>query len=184
MTSELQNDPLLAEAIARRDESRAQILRARANRTGGNSVERLAAAFDKMAAQAEKASRQSTDALGDIDQPQPDKAGTAPTLSDSAGNFAPNPAVANVGGIGVEASNTKAGTGQQAEKPEDVDLSGATAGVGTDGEIGGNSAEIPTDWEGSHWRTRVALAEKISGRDDVKTEEANAIIAAEVARRR
>lgn len=54
-----QNDPLLAEAIARRDESRAQILRSRTNRMGGSAVDRLANAFDKMEEQAEKASRTS-----------------------------------------------------------------------------------------------------------------------------
>ncbi|MBB4000957.1 hypothetical protein [Aurantimonas endophytica] len=184
MTTEHQNDPLLAEAIARRDESRAHILRSRANRAGGGAVERLASAFDKMAQQAEKASRQSADAIDDIEPPQLDKAGTAPTLSDSAGNFAPNPDVANVGGIGVEASNTKAGTDEQAQRAEDVDLSGATTGVGPDGEVGGGDViDIPSDWEGSHWRTRVALAERLSGKSDLKAEEANEIIKAEVEQR-
>lgn len=178
-----QNDPLLAEAIARRDESRAQILRAKAHRTGGDSMDRLATAFSKLADQAEKDARKSADAVENIDPPKPDLSGTAPTLSDSAGNYAPNPEVANVGGIGVEASNTKAGTDEQAQRPEDVDLSGAVEGVGPDGEIGAATIVIPDDWEGQHWRTRVALAERISGKADLKAEEANAIIKAELARR-
>jgi hypothetical protein len=177
------NDPLLAEAIARRDESRAQILRARAVRTGETAADRMAAAFEKMAKQAEKDASASSAAFAGIEPVPVDKAGTAPTLSDSKGNFAPNPDVANVGGIGAEASNTKAGSTDQAQKPEDVDLSGVTQGVGPDGEIGGETVEIPADWEASHWQTRVALAKRISGRDDLNTEQANEIIKAEVGRR-
>lgn len=178
------NDPLLAEAIARRDESRSQILRARAVRTGETAADRMAAAFETMAKQAAKDASKSSAAFAGIEPPKPDLSGTAPTLSDSAGNFAPNPEVANVGGIGAEASNTKAGSTDQAKRPEDVDLSGVTQGVGPGGtEIGGGVVEIPADWEGSHWQTRVALAKRISGRDDVKTDEANEIIAAEVERR-
>lgn len=70
-----QNDPLLAEAIARRDESRAQILRSRTNRMGGSAVDRLANAFDKMEEQAEKASRTSSSALADIEPLKPDPEG-------------------------------------------------------------------------------------------------------------
>lgn len=178
------NDPLLAEAIARRDESRSQVLRARAVRTGDTAADRMAAAFEKMAKQAEKDASASSAAFAGIEPPKPDLSGTAPTLSDSAGNFAPDPEVANVGGIGAKASNTEAGTTDQAKRPEDVDLSGVTQGIGPGGtEIGGEIVEIPADWEGSHWRTRVALAERISGRNDVKAEEANAIIEAEEKRR-
>ncbi|GLQ57847.1 hypothetical protein [Devosia nitrariae] len=72
-----QNDPLLAEAIARRDESRAQILRSRTNRMGGSAVDRLANAFDKMEEQAEKASGTSSSALADIEPLKPDPEGTS-----------------------------------------------------------------------------------------------------------
>lgn len=36
----------------------------------------------------------------------PDKEGTAPTLADAHGNFAPDAKVANIGGIGIRDSNT------------------------------------------------------------------------------
>lgn len=43
--------------------------------------------------------------------------------------------------------------------------------------------EIPADWQKSHHKTRVALAKKISGGDVASADEADKIIAAEVARR-
>ena len=58
---------------------------------------------------------------------------------------------------------------------------GEGEGVAPKGESSG--ADIPADWEGLHWKTRVSLAEKLSGREDLKTEEANDIISAEVKRR-
>lgn len=50
--------------------------------------------------------------------------------------------------------------------------------------------EIPADWRSLHWKTRVALAEKLNGDATLapvdgqsQTEVADAVIAAEVARR-
>jgi hypothetical protein len=44
--------------------------------------------------------------------------------------------------------------------------------------------DIPPEWAGLHWKQQVALAGKISARDDItKMDEAREIIAAEVARR-
>lgn len=98
---------LLAEAIARRDESRAQILRSRANRLGGSTaVDHLANAFDKLAEQAETAARQSSTALSGMEPIKPDPEGTSRPLADSEGNFAVNAEVAAVAGIGIKASNT------------------------------------------------------------------------------
>jgi hypothetical protein len=118
MARDHDDDPALAEAIARRDESRAQILRSRANAAGGNSNDRLAAAFEKMAAQAERASKQSVQALDRIEPERPDPEGTAQLLADSEGNFAPNAEVAATGGIGIKASNTNVDTGKPATTPE------------------------------------------------------------------
>lgn len=69
-----------------------------------------------------------------------------------------------------------------APKGETVEGNGA-GDAEAEAEGSTDAVDIPADWEGSHWRTRVALAEKISGRDDVKTEEANDIIKAEQAAR-
>ena len=59
-----------------------------------------------------------------------------------------------------------------------------------DGQPGGSEAgpeltpgEIPTDWPSLQWKRRVKLASDLSGADVAGVEEANAIIAAEVARR-
>lgn len=66
-------------------------------------------------------------------------------------------------------------TAEENVAPEGETASSASADAET--------VNIPTGWQDSHWRTRVALAERISGRNDVKSEEANAIIEAEEERR-
>jgi hypothetical protein len=105
----------------------------------------------------------------DLDGRPRDLSGMTRGMSDSAGNFAPNVEVLTTGGIGIEASNTNPETGQPAQN---ADEAGTTTQV-----------EIPADWEAAHWRTRVSMAEKISGKSDLKAEDANPIIAAELARR-
>jgi hypothetical protein len=164
-TRELPADIVEAEAIARSDESRASILRQKALVSGGDYV----ALADAAAADAQESASHVAKLDEDRANLPRDLSGVSRGLSDSFGNFAPNVEVMTTGGIGVDASNTNVETGEPAQNAEEA---------GTPSE-----AQIPADWEGSHWRTRVALAEKISGRDDVKTEEANGIIAAEVARR-
>ncbi|MEO1949314.1 hypothetical protein [Thioclava sp.] len=107
------NDPLLTEAIARRDESRAMILQSRAQ-AGDTAMDRLADAFGKMANQATAEARKSAEAASQIEPPRPDTEGTARLLADSQGNFAPNAEVAATGGTGIKASNTNVDTGKPA----------------------------------------------------------------------
>jgi hypothetical protein len=194
--SKHENDPLLAEAIARRDESRAQILRARANRAGGNSVDRLADAFDRLAEQAAAASRKSSDAVGKIETVKPDLEGTARQLADSEGNFAANAEVAAVGGTGIDASNTNVSTGKPAQTAEEAGVattSGAQKIIG-DQPVGGRvrvtetaegraAVAIPDDWNALSWQERRSLASQLSDGPITNGEEANAAIEAELKRR-
>jgi hypothetical protein len=189
-----ENDPLLAEAIARRDESRAQILRSRANRSGGDATERLANAFEKMAEQAEKASRQSSRALSSIEPIRPDPEGTARLLADSEGNFAANAEVSAVGGIGIKASNTDVSTGNPAqtiERAGEAVFPGAqkiigdqpAGGLATNQVNQGSELEIPANWRDLTWQERRSLASKVSSDPISNGEEANAAIEAELKRR-
>lgn len=187
-----ENDPLLAEAIARRDESRAQILRSRANRLGGSAVDRLANAFDKMAEQAEKAARQSSSALSDLEPIKPDPEGTSRSLADSEGNFPANAEVAAVGGIGIKASNTDVSTGKPAQT---IDQAGVAVTSGAqkivdDQPVGGvgsteerSNVEIPANWRDLTWQERRSLASKLSDDPISNGEEANAAIDGELKRR-
>ncbi|WP_029620622.1 hypothetical protein [Pseudorhizobium marinum] len=193
-----QNDPLLAEAIARRDESRAQILRSRANRLGGSTaVDRLANAFDKMAERAEKASRESSTALSGIEPVKPDPEGTSRQLADSEGNFAANAEVAGVGGIGIKASNTDVSTGKPAQTIQqagEVVMPGAQK-IGGDQPADGattrsadtdetrSAVSIPDNWRELTWQERRSLASKLSDDPISNGEEANAAIEAELKRR-
>lgn len=104
--SDPNGDPALAEAIARRDESRAHVFNARVNRLGGAAVERLASALGEMADKAGDDASRSSAALADIEPARPDPEGTARPLADSKGNFAANAEVAAVGGTGIKASNS------------------------------------------------------------------------------
>jgi hypothetical protein len=194
-----QNDPLLAEAIARRDESRAQILRSRANRLGGSTaVDRLANAFDKMAEQAEKASRESSTALSSLEPVKPDPEGTSRQLADTEGNFAANAEVAAVGGIGIKASNTDVSTGNPAQTVQQAGeavMPGAQKIVGDQPGGGGASTRttetdgthtavpIPDNWRELTWQERRSLASKLSDDPISNGEEANAAIEAELKRR-
>lgn len=194
-----QNDPQLTEAIARRDESRAQILRSRANRLGGSiAVDRLANAFDKMAEQAERASRESSAAWADIEPVKPDPEGTSRQLADSEGNFAANAQIAAVGGIGIKASNTDVSTGKPAQTIQQAGEAvtpGAQKIVG-DQLVGGASTSrtsetpdtraavaIPDNWRDLTWQDRRSLASKLSGDPISNGEEANAAVEAELKRR-
>ncbi|MDF2797522.1 MAG: hypothetical protein K0R85_266 [Devosia sp.] len=184
------DDPALAEAIARRDESRAQILRSKANAAGGNSSDRLAAAFEKLADQAEKASQHSAAALDNIEPAKVDPEGTARPLADSEGNFAPNAEVSATGGIGIEASNTDPTTGQPATTPEQAGtaiIPGAQTIIG-DQVVGGDGANgaqvvIPDNWKDLTWQERRSLAAKLSDQPISNGEEANTAIEAELKRR-
>lgn len=198
--SDHEKDPLLAEAIARRDESRAQILRARANRTGGDAVTRLANAFDKMADQAEKASRASSRDASDIEASKPDPEGTARALADKSGNFPANAEVAAVGGIGIDSSNTDVSTGKPAQTPEkagvavtsdaqkiigDQPVGGASTGRPRTVETAESRAAvtIPNDWQSLSWQERRSIASQLSDEPITNGESANAAIEAELARR-
>ncbi|KKB09400.1 hypothetical protein [Devosia chinhatensis] len=192
------DDPALAEAIARRDESRAQILRSKANAAGGSSTDRLANAFEKLADQAEKASRQSATAL-DLIEPAPlDPEGTERQLADSEGNFASNAEVAATGGIGIKASNTAVTSGQPAQTAEQAGeavTSDAQKIIG-DQPVGGaatsRTAEtdetraavvIPEGWKDLSWQERRSIASKVSDTPIANGEEANTAIEAELKRR-
>ncbi|CAD7023178.1 hypothetical protein REJC140_00119 [Pseudorhizobium endolithicum] len=191
------NDPQLAEAIARRDESRAQILRSRANRLGGDATERLASAFEKMAEQAEKAARQSSTALSSIEPIKPDPEGTSRPLADSEGNFAANAEVSAVGGIGIKASNTDLSTGKPAQtigqageavmpgaqKIVGDQPAGGTGNGGTGDTDERSKVEIPANWKDLTWQERRSLASKLSDDPVSNGEEANTAIEAELKRR-
>lgn len=159
-----------AEAISRRDESRANILRGRAMRDPrGEGAFRSAVSE---AVKQEMASTKEAEKAGE-GTARADLSGTAPTLSDSEGNFAPNPEVANTGGTGVEASNTNAETDEQAEKPDEVDTSAA------DGTIA-----IPDNWKSLPWPERRSLASSLTDDPIRNGEDADAAIEAELQRRR
>lgn len=117
-----EKDPALAEAIVRRDESRAMILQARAQQTGGTAIDKLAAAFGKMADQAAADARKSAEAADAIEPVRPDPEGTAQHLADSEGNFPANAEVAATGGIGIKASNTVGDTGKPATSAAEAGL--------------------------------------------------------------
>jgi hypothetical protein len=199
--TEQKNDPLLAEAIARRDESRAQILRARANRSGGTAADRMADAFDRLAKQAEQQSKTSSTALSELEPVKPDPEGTARQLADSAGNFAANAEVASVGGIGIDASNTDPKSGKAATTIEQAGVAtheGAQKIVG-DQPVGDAPASgrprtaetaesragvaIPEDWTALSWQERRSLASQLSDDPITNGEQANAAIEAELKRR-
>lgn len=194
----LHDDPALAEAIARRDESRAQILRSRATAAGGTAVDKLATAFGKLADQAAADSKQSADAAGRVEPTPPDPEGTARQLADSEGNFAPNAEVAAVGGIGIDASNTDVTTGKPAQT---IDQAGVATTEGAEKIVGdqavgtattSRTAEtdetraavaIPEGWKDLSWQERRSLASKLTDDPVSNGEQANAAIEAELAKR-
>lgn len=140
------NDPLLAEAIARRDESRAMILQSRAQ-AGGNAMDRLADAFGKMADKATAEARKSAEAADKVKPVRPDPEGTARLLVDSEGNFAPNAEVAATGGTGIKASNTNVETGKPANSADEAGVAiteGAQAVIG-DQPVGNDLDSLSDD---------------------------------------
>jgi hypothetical protein len=161
---DLPTDLVEAEALQRADESRASVMRRKAGK--GDAY---ASAADDAAKDAKESSDHYEKLRGEREGLPRDLSGVSRGLSDSVGNFAPNVDVLTAGGTGVEASNTNVDTGEQAKT---ADEAGTTSQV-----------EIPADWEAAHWRTRVSMAEKISGKSDLKVEDANPIIVAEIARR-
>lgn len=123
-----------AEAVSRRDESRANIMQGRALRMG-DRYEGASDEADKAAAESAKRAQEAAERDAVID-----RSGTAPAMSDSEGNFAPNPDVANTGGTGVAASNSTEG-GDQAKSVDDVDLSPAEVGITDGNEVIGDPSE-------------------------------------------
>lgn len=198
MAHDHDEDPALAEAIARRDESRAQILRSKANAAGGNSMDRLAAAFDKLADQAEGVSRRSAEAAANIEPLPIDPEGTARSLADTEGNFAANAEVAATGGIGIDASNTNVATGQPATTAEqagkaviegaqtiigDQAVGTATTSQTAETDVTRAAVVIPEGWRDLTWQERRSIAAKVSDTPIANGEEANAAIEAELKRR-
>jgi hypothetical protein len=189
MAHDHDDDPALAEAIARRDESRAQILRGKANANP---------AYEQLAAKAEKDAAASARAADGIPEPKPDPEGTAQLLADSEGNFAANADVAAVGGTGIKASNTDVSTGQPAQTVEQAGVAvteGAQKIVGDQPvgnattsrttETAGTRAAvvIPDGWRDLSWQERRSIASKLSDTPISNGEEANAAIEAELKRR-
>lgn len=114
------DDPALAEAIARRDESRAQILSNRAVRFGGEPAQRLASDLAARGDEAAQEAARSAAALADIEPVKPDPEGTARPLADSKGNYAANAEVAAVGGTGIKGSNSVGDSDAPATTPEEA----------------------------------------------------------------
>lgn len=184
-----ENDPLLAEALARRDESRAQILRAKAH---GNP------AYEKLAKDAEKRSEASGRKAAGLPDETPDPEGTARQLADSEGNFAANAEVAAVGGIGIKASNTDVTTGKPAQTIEqageavtegaqkivaDQVVGSATTSRTTETAETRAAVAIPDNWKDLSWQERRSIASKLSDEPIANGEQANAAIEAELAKR-
>jgi hypothetical protein len=46
------------------------------------------------------------------------------------------------------------------------------------------TTNIPQEWESMHWKQRVGLARQLAGNEEITSDQANEIIAAEVAKRR
>lgn len=117
-THDQDNDPQMAEALARANESRAQVLRSKAARAG--VLDQDGKGYAEMAREAAAEAEKSAKALGDIPEPEIDYEGTARPLADSEGNFAANVEVAATGGTGIKGSNSTGPDGGQATKPEDA----------------------------------------------------------------
>ena len=94
------------EAHSRRNEAMVHFFRTRARKLNISDQERDA--FMQRAEEVDGKSRFVTDKLNELmgTLPPKDPEGTAPTLADSAGNYAKNSNVARAGGIHVIASNT------------------------------------------------------------------------------
>jgi hypothetical protein len=189
MAHDHDDDPALAEALARRDESRAQILRGKANANP---------AYEQLAAKAEKEASASARAAEGLPEIKPDPEGTAQLLADSEGNFAANADVAAVGGIGIKASNTDVSTGKPAQTAEQAGtavVEGAQKIVGDQpvgnattsrtAETGDTRAAvvIPDGWKNLSWQERRSIASKLSDTPISNGEEANAAIEVELKRR-
>lgn len=111
-----QEEIATAESISRRNESMANVLGRRTAGLGSNSAE------NPNLAQVAEAEREANERLKGLKEQGVflDPEGTAPTLSDRRGNFAPNPQVANAGGTGIDDSNTVTATGEQAQTFEEA----------------------------------------------------------------
>ena len=182
--SDHDNDPALAEAIARRDESKAQILRSKAQ-AGSNGVDAMAKAFAKLATEAAAESKKSAEAAANIEPVKPDPEGTARTLADNQGNFAANAEVAAVGGIGIEGSNSKEGSTEPAQTADEAGTAvvpGAQKIIGDQPVAGDGTSVIPGDWRDHSWQKQVKLAEQISGKVDLNAAEARQFLEAEQTR--
>lgn len=189
MAHDHDDDPALAEALARRDESRAQILRGKANTNS---------AYEGLAKAAEKDATASARAAEGLPEAKPDPEGTAQLLADSEGNFAPNADVAAAGGIGIKASNTDVSTGQPAQTAEQAGVAvveGAQKIVG-DQPVGNAAASrtaetgdaraavvIPNGWQDLSWQERRSIAAKLSDTPISNGEDANTAIEDELKRR-
>lgn len=154
------DDPVMAEAVARAAESRAQILRSKA------------ASNPAFAHRAEAAARDATNAARRVDglpEVHPDPEGTSTPLADSEGNF--------------PANNTEVATGEPAQTVEQA----GEAAIAGDQAVGAATTEtaatIPANWQELSWQERRSLASKLSDTPISNGEEANAAIEAELKRR-
>ncbi|HEV7253871.1 MAG TPA: hypothetical protein VGN97_12365 [Mesorhizobium sp.] len=183
-----------AEAISRRDESMANIMRGRQLRSPYGPDARAEAA--EQAAQAETESAERLDELNAVRLPI-DPEGQAAPLADRSGNFAINSEVAGTGGVGIDSSNsTEAGEpAQTAEEAGVVSPMQQPAPTAAPAKItrgnqpveppadGASSAEIPENWQDLPWPERRSLAAQFATTPVKNSDDANAAIEAELKRR-
>lgn len=134
-----QSEMVEVEAISRASEARANFFRQRSMKDGGEKyANKLQESQDEAAEHADRL-RELQD-MGQFKDPE----GTAPTLADIHGNYAPNQEVAGAGGTGVMGSNSNK-SGEQAGSAREA-LSGATViRSATNVDLGGQQEELDDD---------------------------------------
>jgi hypothetical protein len=107
-----------AESLSRKAESEANVFRIRQMKMPDHKgyQSRL-----KETDGAIKESAEEVERIRELAPPDRDPEGTRQTLSDKAGNFAPNAEVAGVGGVGMDYSNSASG-GEQAADADSVEM--------------------------------------------------------------
>lgn len=134
---------MTARAVLNAAETRAQVLGMKASRPDGERFrEHADEALADVKSKAQELEDLETDPL--MGGPARDPEGTRPGLSDVYGNYAPNQAVANAGGIGIKGSNSTEG-GDVATDPEEA---GTVVETGTRGVIGLGGRVEPIGDEG------------------------------------
>lgn len=122
--TDLARDQDMAESLRRRDESIRNVLVTEAERSGNEELQARAQEFDdRLTNSAQRRDEMVTRV------PPVDPEGTAPTLADRAGNFAPSAEIASAGGTGVDASNTNVDSGEVAQSADEAGVQTLTGGI-------------------------------------------------------